>query len=95
MDAANIVMFDCGQPTHCFDLDKMDSKIIIREAKNGEEITTLDNKECKLKETNLVIADNKNVLAVAGIKGGKIAEVDNKTKNIILPILKHPVQSCY
>ena len=84
VDAANIVMFDCGQPTHCFDLDKMDSKIIIREAKNGEEITTLDNKECKLKETNLVIADNKNVLAVAGIKGGKIAEVDNKTKNIIL-----------
>jgi phenylalanyl-tRNA synthetase beta chain len=86
VDAANIVMFDCGQPTHCFDLDKMESEIIIREAKDGEEITTLDNKECKLKSPNLIITDAKNVLAIAGIKGGKIAEVDNNTRNIILEV---------
>ncbi|MFA5791808.1 MAG: phenylalanine--tRNA ligase subunit beta [Candidatus Paceibacterota bacterium] len=86
VDAANLVMFDCGQPTHAFDLEKMDSVIIVREAKEGESIITLDNKEVKFKNSNMVIADTKNVLAVAGIKGGKIAEVDNNTKNIILEV---------
>jgi phenylalanyl-tRNA synthetase beta chain len=86
VDAANIVMFDCGQPTHVFDLNKVSEKLIVRFAKDGEEITTLDNKECKLKSSNLVIADAKNVLAIAGVKGGKIAEVDNNTKNIILEV---------
>ena len=44
VDAANIVMFDCGQPIHAFDLDKLNGRIVIREAKDGEELTTLDNK---------------------------------------------------
>jgi len=86
VDAANIVMFDCGQPTHCFDLDKMESQIVVREAKESEEMTTLDNKEIKFKNSNMIIADTKNVLAVAGIKGGKIAEVDDNTRNIILEV---------
>jgi phenylalanyl-tRNA synthetase beta chain len=86
VDAANLVMFDCGQPTHAFDLDKVRDAIIIREAKDGENITTLDNRELKFKNSNMVIADSKNVLAIAGIKGGKTAEVDNNTKNIILEI---------
>jgi len=84
VDAANIVMFDCGQPTHAFDLDKINGGIVVRDAKDGEELTTLDNKELKLKSSNMIIADAKNPLAVAGIKGGKIAEVDDNTKNIIL-----------
>src|SRR3989344_3551232 len=74
VDAANIVMFDCGQPIHCFDLDKMKDEIIIRDGREGEQITTLDNKEVKLGISNMVIADEENVLALAGIKGGKIAE---------------------
>ena len=86
VDAANIVMFDCGQPCHAFDLDKIKDDIIIRSAKDGEEITTLDNKQIKLKSPNVVIADKKNILAIAGIKGGKIAEVDNNTKNIIIEV---------
>jgi phenylalanyl-tRNA synthetase beta chain len=86
VDAANLVMFDCGQPTHAFDLDKMDNTIFVRDAKEGENMTTLDNKEVKFKESNMIIADKKNVLAVAGIKGGKIAEVDNNTENIILEV---------
>lgn len=94
VDAANIVMFDCGQPIHCFDLDKLSSnKIIVRNAKIGEEMTTLDNKNLKLKDTDLVIADEKNILALAGIKGGKIAQVDENTKNIIIEIANfHPSQ---
>lgn len=86
VDAANLVMFNCGQPTHAFDLDKMESVVIVREAKEGEGMTTLDNKEVKFKNSNMIIADNKNILAVAGIKGGKNAEVDNNTKNIILEV---------
>lgn len=86
VDATNTVMFDCGQPTHVFDLDKVNNRLVIRLAKDGEELITLDNKDCKLKSSNLVIADTKNVLALAGVKGGKITEVDEDTKNIILEV---------
>lgn len=98
VDAANIVMYDCGQPIHVFDFDKLYSRtvlenskedgplLIVREAKEGEDITTLDGKLVKLKTTDLVITDEKNVLAIAGVKGGKIAEVDENTKNIIIEI---------
>ncbi|MEK7104413.1 MAG: phenylalanine--tRNA ligase subunit beta, partial [Patescibacteria group bacterium] len=98
VDAANFVMFDLGQPIHCFDLDKLfprtvleNSKkdsplILIRQAREGEKMTTLDNREVKLNPLNMVIADEKNVLALAGIKGGKIAEVTEDTKNIIIEV---------
>lgn len=86
VDAANIVMYDCGQPTHVFDLNKIQEKLVVRFAKDGEALTTLDNKDCKLAPSNLVIADTKNALAIAGVKGGKIAEVDNNTKDIILEV---------
>ncbi|MFA4975260.1 MAG: phenylalanine--tRNA ligase subunit beta [Candidatus Paceibacterota bacterium] len=94
VDTANFVMFDLGQPIHCFDLDKLESeKIIIRNGKTGERITTLDKKEINLDESILVIADGSTgspqaneVLAIAGIKGGMKAEVDNNTKNIIIEV---------
>ncbi len=86
VDAANIVMFDCGQPIHAFDMDKMKGGIIVRDAKDGEKVTTLDGKEISLTVTNLAIADSVTALAIAGIKGGKIAEVDKNTKNIILEV---------
>jgi len=86
VDAANIVMYDCGQPIHAFDLDKISGNIVVRQAREGEEITTLDNKQVKLKPSNLVIADDKNVLAIAGVKGGKVAEVDAGTKNVVIEI---------
>ena len=86
VDAANIVMFNIGQPTHIFDLNKVKDKLVIRQAKDGETMTTLDNKECKFSAENLVIADAKNILAVAGVKGGKIAEVDANTTDIILEV---------
>jgi len=87
VDAANLVMFDCGQPIHCFDLDKVSGNgLIIRMARKGEAMTTLDNKNLKLTPNDMVIADDKNVLGLAGIKGGKIAEVDANTKNIIIEV---------
>lgn len=87
VDAANFVMFDLGQPIHCFDLDKLEnSQIIIRNGKNGEKITTLDKKEIDLDESILVIADERDPLAIAGIKGGTKAEVDINTKNIVIEV---------
>lgn len=84
VDATNFVMFDLGQPLHAFDADKIDGDISVRNANNGEKITTLDGKEVLLDGETLVIADNKGPLAIAGIKGGKKAEVDAGTENIIL-----------
>ncbi len=86
VDAANIVMFDCGQPTHVFDLNKTKEKLIIRQAKEGEKLITLDNRDWKLESSYLIIADQKEPLVVAGIKGGKIAEVEENTKDIILEV---------
>ena len=87
VDAANFVMFDLGQPIHSFDLDKLDSpKIIIRNAVLGEKMTTLDKKEVNLDESILLIADEKDPLVIAGIKGGTKAEVDMQTKNIVIEV---------
>ncbi len=86
VDIVNYVMLEMGQPLHVFDLDKINpsKKIIVRRAKKGEKITTLDNKEFDLDKNILIIADDSDVLAIAGIKGGKKAEVDQNTKNILL-----------
>lgn len=85
VDAANYVMLEMGQPLHAFDMDKIKPvKIIVRRAQKGEKITTLDNKNYELDESMLLIADSKMPLAIAGIKGGKKAEIDKKTKNIII-----------
>jgi phenylalanyl-tRNA synthetase beta chain len=85
VDAANYVMFEMGQPLHAFDMDKVNPvEIVVRKAQKGEKITTLDNKNYELDENTLVIADSKAPLAIAGIKGGKKAEIDKKTQNIII-----------
>ena len=85
VDATNYVLLDIGQPTHVFDLDKLNSaEIIIRCADDGEIIETLDGNKVELQSENLVVADNKSVLAIAGVKGGKKAEVTKDTKNVVL-----------
>jgi len=84
VDGANLVMLDRGQPLHAFDADKVEGGIVVRMAKKGEKITTLDGREVVLDESVLVIADEKDPLAIAGIKGGKKAEVTTSTRNLIL-----------
>lgn len=87
VDLANFVMFDTGQPIHCFDLDKLESpEILIRKASNGEQLITLDGKKLELDDSILVIADTKDPLVIAGIKGGTKAEVDKNTKNIVIEV---------
>src|SRR3989344_4836941 len=86
VDATNLVMFNCGQPTHAFDMDKVKGlKLVIRQAKNEEKIIPLGGGEKILKDSMMVIADGEgNPLDIAGIKGGTNAELTIATKNIIL-----------
>lgn len=85
VDIANYVMLETGQPLHAFDGEKLeDKKIIVRFAKNGEKITTLDDQNFILNDKILVIADSKKPIAIAGIKGGKDTGIDKKTKIVVL-----------
>lgn len=83
VDITNFVMNDMGQPMHAFDADKVKGGITVRIAKEGETMTTLDGKEVALTGTETVIADDEGVLALAGVKGGTKAIVDENTKAII------------
>ncbi len=85
VDATNYVMFMLGQPLHAFDLAKLgDGSIVVRPGKDGEVLTTLDGKDVTLNKSIMVIADKKEVLGIAGIKGGTKAEVDMHTTSILL-----------
>jgi len=93
VDITNYVMLETGQPLHAFDFEKIDTtmlrsmtakRIIVRRAKKGEKIITLDDEKYNLDEDILIIADEKEPLAIAGIKGGKKAEIDKKTKTVVL-----------
>jgi phenylalanyl-tRNA synthetase beta chain len=99
VDIANLVMLETGQPLHIFDADKLDGgfpkKIIVRKAKKGEVIETLDNQKFRLKDKDLVISDIKNPLAIAGIKGGKYSGVTKSTKRIILEAANFDPVSIY
>lgn len=86
VDLTNLVLFDSGQPTHAFDTNKIQGGITVRAAKADEMITTLSDEEKKLNPNNIVIADDEGLLAIAGVKGGKKAEVTNDTTSIILEI---------
>jgi len=85
VDIANYVMLETGQPLHAFDADKLKGgKIIVRKAEKGEKITSLDNEKYHLDQNILVIADQKDPVCVAGIKGGIGPGVDSQTKRVIL-----------
>ncbi len=84
VDITNYVMFETGQPMHAFDLGKLsDAGIIVRRAKEGEKLVTLDAKDIVMTSDTLVIADSKRALAIAGVKGGKDAGVNESTTSIV------------
>jgi len=87
VDVTNFVMFEYNHPMHAFDADKISgNKITVREAEAGEKITTLDGEERELKKSELVIADEKKAIAIAGIMGGENTQVDENTTNILLEV---------
>ena len=89
VDITNFVMLETGQPMHAFNYnDLADKKIIVRNARDGESITTLDGKEYNLNENMLVIADGEKPSCLAGIMGGKESEIENDTKDLFLESAK-------
>jgi phenylalanyl-tRNA synthetase beta chain len=99
VDATNINMFDIGQPLHAFDADKIRGNIVVRAAKDGEEMQLLDARDpndrspnakvlpgvfIKLTSNDFVIADDEGPLAIAGVKGGKRAGVTAETKRLVI-----------
>lgn len=86
VDVSNYIMHELGQPVHTFDFDKIiDGKMILRESKKGEFIKTLDGKEFKLDNGDIVIEGaNGNLIDLCGIMGGENSAIDSSTKNVLL-----------
>jgi phenylalanyl-tRNA synthetase beta chain len=84
VDATNYVTLAMGHPTHAFDLDKLEGGIIIRRARKGEKLRTLDGIERTLDPDDLVVADEKKALGIAGVMGGWDTMITPETKNILV-----------
>ncbi|MFE8887380.1 phenylalanine--tRNA ligase subunit beta [Pseudarthrobacter enclensis] len=84
VDISNYVMLELGQPTHCYDLDKLSGDIVVRRAAPGEKITTLDDKERTLDTEDLLITDDSGAIGIAGVMGGAATEVGGTTSNILV-----------
>lgn len=86
VDISNFIMAELGQPIHTFDYDKIvGAKMILRESRKGEKVTTLDNKKFVLGGGDIVIEDGSGKLIdLAGIMGGKNSAIDENTKNVLL-----------
>ena len=84
VDISNYVMLEYGQPMHFFDKDKLGDKIVVRDALDKEEITTLDGKMRVLSSNDIVITDGSKPVCIAGVMGGFNTEVDTNTKNILI-----------
>jgi phenylalanyl-tRNA synthetase beta chain len=87
VDITNYVMLELGQPIHAFDYDTIAGhRIIVRRARSGEKLVTLDGKERIFERGELLITDPSGPIAVAGVMGGLATEVTEKTRNILLEV---------
>lgn len=85
VDVSNYVMMEWGQPTHTFDADLVvDRHLIVRRARTGETLRTLDNQERKLTPEHVVVADPSGPESLAGVMGGAETEVSERTRNVLL-----------
>ena len=85
VDVTNYVMHELGQPQHAYDAGAIpDGRIVVRRARDGEELETIDHVERRLDERMLVIADNERAIGLAGIMGGASTEVGESTTAVIL-----------
>jgi phenylalanyl-tRNA synthetase beta chain len=84
-DITNYVMHETGQPLHAFDLQKLSGRrIVVRRARRGEQLRTLDGVERELGEEMLVIADAERAVALAGIMGGEETEISPETTDVLI-----------
>ncbi|MDD5450189.1 MAG: phenylalanine--tRNA ligase subunit beta, partial [Candidatus Omnitrophica bacterium] len=85
VDITNFCLFELGQPLHAFDYDKLaGNSIIVRKARKGEELVTIDNAKRQLTPDMLIIADEKKPIALAGIMGGIDTEATEATRTILI-----------
>ena len=85
VDATNYVLWEIGKPTHVFDMDLLEGgRIIVRKARDGETLKTLDGIERKLTSEDLVVCDAKKPVGLAGVMGGYDTMITEKTKNIVI-----------
>ncbi len=84
VDISNYVMLELGQPLHFYDADKLGDTIQVRMAYNGEKLITLDGGERTLDENDIVIANGKESIGLAGVMGGFDTEITENTKNVII-----------
>lgn len=84
VDISNYVMLEYGQPLHFFDKNKLGDNILVRDAKDGEIIITLDEKERILSHNDIVITDGIKPVAIAGVMGGLNTDVDSNTNTILI-----------
>src|SRR3989338_6985287 len=83
VDITNYIMLELGQPMHAFDYDKIKNHAMaVREAREGEKVLTLDDTTFSVPKGTLVIEDQKRLIDLMGIKGGKVSAIDSDTKNI-------------
>ena len=85
VDATNYVLWEIGKPTHVFDTDLLEGgKIVVRKARKGETLKTLDGVERKLTTDDLVVCDAKKPVGLAGVMGGYDTMITEKTRNIVI-----------
>jgi len=84
VDVTNYMTFDQGRPMHVFDADKVKGDLVVRRARDGEEILALDTRTYKLDPSNVVIADNNGPESIGGIMGGEHSGCDENTTNVLI-----------
>ena len=84
VDISNYIMLELGQPMHAFDLDQLDSRIIVRYGREGERLELLNDNEVTLDENTLIVADSSGPVAIAGVIGGLRSSVSESTTNLLL-----------
>jgi len=85
VDITNYVMFECGQPLHAYDLDRLEERrLVVRLAKPGEKLTAINGKVYDLDPSMLVIADGKRPVGLAGVMGGLETEIGPSTSNVLI-----------
>lgn len=84
VDVTNYVLLELGQPLHAFDADKLSTPVVVRRSRVGESVALLNDQTIELDGEALVIADQNQVLALAGVMGGKNSAVFGETRNIFL-----------